>query len=170
MTAHLVPRTRLAGSLGALTVALGVTFAAAGLGAIASADAPGFYARLSRPEWAPPAGWFGPVWSVLYTLMAVAAWLVWRAAGWHGARTAIALYGLQLAVNALWSWIFFQWQAGAAAFAGALLLALLVLAAMAAFWRIRRLAALLLLPYLAWVVFATVLTFSIWRRNPGLLG
>src|SRR5690242_17452120 len=84
-----------------------VTFAAAALGAFASADAGVFYAELARPSRAPPAAVFGPVWSVLYALMAVAAWRVWRNRGFVGARVALVLFIVQLAANALWSWLFF---------------------------------------------------------------
>lgn len=146
---------------------LGVVFLAGSVGAIASVDAAAFYARLHQPGWAPPASVFGPVWSVLYALMGVAAWLAWREP--TASRRALGLFAAQLAVNALWSWLFFAWHQGALAFLDVLLLLVLIAATMAAFWRIRRLAALLLLPYLLWVGFASVLTLAIWRGNPGLL-
>lgn len=154
----------------ALLVALAVTFLAAAAGGLASVDAAAFYSQLARPDWAPPGWLFGPVWSVLYVLMAVAAWLVWRAAGLARARTPLALFVAQLAANALWSWLFFAWRLGALAFAEVLVLWALVAATIAAFWRVRSLAALLLVPYLAWVTFAAALTYSVWRRNPQLLG
>lgn len=147
-----------------------VTFAAALIGGIASANAPQFYGALEVPSWAPPAAAFGPVWTVLYALMAIAAWLVWRAYGWRGARTALTLFLLQLAANALWSWLFFAWRRGALAFIEVLILWLLVAATLIAFWRLSKLAGALLVPYLAWVGFAAVLTFAIWQRNPSLLG
>ena len=154
----------------ALLVALAVTLCAAAVGAVASVDAAAFYSQLVRPGWAPPGWLFGPVWSVLYTLMAVAVWLVWRTVGFPQAGPAVQLFAAQLLVNALWSWLFFAWRQGAAAFVEVVVLWVLVAATVAAFWRVRRLAALLMLPYLAWVGFAAVLTFAIWRRNPGLLG
>jgi benzodiazapine receptor len=154
----------------ALLAFLALTAVAAALGGWASVDAARFYAALDRPSWAPPAWLFGPAWTLLYTLMAVAAWLVWRAPGRDGAAGALWLYGVQLAVNALWSWLFFAWQLGFWAFFGAVALWLLVGATAAAFWPHRRLAAALLLPYLGWVTFATALTWSVWRRNPALLG
>jgi benzodiazapine receptor len=154
----------------ALLVCAAVTFLAAALGGLASVSAASFYAQLARPAWAPPAWLFGPVWSLLYLLMALAAWLVWRRAGLAGARLALGLYVTQLAANALWSWLFFAWRQGAAASVEVLLLWALVLATTLAFWRISRVAAWLLVPYLAWVSFAAVLTFAIWRRNPQLLG
>jgi len=145
-------------------------FAAAAVGAIASASAPEFYQALARPGWAPPGWLFGPVWTTLYLLMAIAAWLVWRERGWRGSALALNAFLIQLTANALWSWLFFQWRLGAAAFAEVLVLWLLIVATIIAFWRVRPLAALLLLPYLAWVSFASALTYSVWQRNPALLG
>jgi benzodiazapine receptor len=143
--------------------------AAGAIGAIASADAPRFYGSLTQPTWAPPSQVFGPVWTCLYLLMAVAAWLVWRERGWARARGALGLFVLQLALNALWSWLFFGWRLGGLAFADILVLVALIVATLAAFARIRRLAAWLLVPYLAWVIFAAALNFSAWQRNPQLL-
>lgn len=142
-------------------------FAAAAVGAVASVDAPSFYAQLTKPSWAPPAWLFGPVWSALYALMGVAAWLVWRSPGPRG--VALGLFGAQLAANALWSWLFFAWHRGALAAVEVVVLLALIVATIVAFWRSSRLAALLLLPYLLWVSFASVLTWSVWRANPGLL-
>lgn len=144
-----------------------VAFAAAAVGAVASVDAASFYAQLSKPSWAPPAWLFGPVWSVLYALMGVAAWLVWRSPGSKGA--ALGLFGAQLAANALWSWLFFAWHQGAMAAVEVLVLLALIVATVAAFWRTSRLAGLLLVPYLLWVGFASMLTWAVWRANPGLL-
>jgi tryptophan-rich sensory protein len=149
---------------------LALCYAAAAVGAIASVNAPAFYGELVQPSWAPPAWLFGPVWTTLYTLMAVAAWLVWRAAPSFATRLALGLFLVQLAVNALWSWLFFAWQMGGWAFAEVLLLWALIAATIVAFWRHSRLAALLLVPYLGWVSFATALNFWLWRANPGLLG
>ncbi|RYF35822.1 MAG: tryptophan-rich sensory protein [Comamonadaceae bacterium] len=147
---------------------LAVAYAAAALGALASAQAGPFYLQLARPAWAPPPGVFGPVWTVLYGSMGVAAWWVWRSAG-EGRRVALALFVAQLAVNTLWSWLFFHSRLGGWAFADILLLDVLVVATLAAFWRVRRGAGLLLAPYLAWIAFATALTWAVWRANPGLL-
>lgn len=148
---------------------LGLSFAAAALGAVASVDAGAFYAQLVRPGWAPPAAAFGPVWSVLYTLMAVAAWGVWRERGARLRSAALALFLVQLDANALWSWLFFAWHQGAFAFADVLVLLALIAATTAVFWRVRRWAAVLMLPYLAWVCLASALTWSVWRHNPQLL-
>ncbi len=95
-----------------LTGWVATSFAAGGIGAIASLDASAFYAQILRPTWAPPAWLFGPVWSVLYLLIGVAAWLVWRKHGFRGASTALWLFGIQLIANALWSWLFFVWHSG----------------------------------------------------------
>lgn len=147
---------------------LALTALAAYAGAVATTHAPSFYGSLDRPAWAPPSGIFGPVWTVLYIMMALAAWLVWRARGLAGNR-ALALFVVQLGLNALWSWLFFRWRAGALAFAEILILWAAIAATILEFRRVREAAAALLLPYLAWVTFAAALTWSVWRRNPGLL-
>jgi tryptophan-rich sensory protein len=148
---------------------LALVAAAGGLGALASAEAGQFYTTLDRPPWAPPAGVFGPVWTALYLAMGVSAWLVWRERSWARARHALGLFVLQLAANALWSWLFFGWKLGAWAFADILLLIVLVVGTIVLFARIRRAAAWLLAPYLAWIAFAAALNFSVWQRNPALL-
>lgn len=147
-----------------------VTFAAGSIGAIASARASTFYGQLLQPSWAPPAWLFGPVWSVLYACMALAAWLVWRERGLRGAAIALSLYIAQLVANALWTWLFFVLHLGALAMAEIVVLWLLIAATIVSFWAIHRLAALLLLPYLVWVGFASALTWSLWRANPAVLG
>ncbi|RPH67113.1 MAG: tryptophan-rich sensory protein [Burkholderiales bacterium] len=157
---------RLAGLVGWLVL----SFVAAGVGAIASADAGDFYRQLVRPGWAPPGWLFAPVWSLLYLLIGVAAWLVWSARGFRGARAAMSLFLVQLVANALWTWLFFAWRLGALAFAEILVLWALIVATMVAFWRVRPLAGVLLLPYLGWVTFASALTLATWRLNPGPLG
>ena len=146
------------------------TFVTGGIGAIASVRAAAFYGELSQPSWAPPAWLFGPVGSVLYVLMGIAAWLVWREHGFRGASTALKLFVVQLFANALWTWIFFVWHQGALSLAEIVVLWLLIAGTLVAFWRLHRLAALLLVPYLAWVSFATALTASLWRLNPAALG
>ena len=149
---------------------LAVSFVAAAVGSAASIRAGRFYAQLVRPEWAPPPEVFGPVWTVLYALMGIAAWLVWRVGGFRAARTALTLFLVQLAVNALWSWLFFGWQLGSAAFADIVLLWVLIIATLVAFWRVRPLAGVLLIPYLLWVSFASALNYSVWQLNPQVLG
>jgi tryptophan-rich sensory protein len=142
---------------------------AGAIGAVASIDAKEFYATLDQPAWAPPSAVFGPVWTLLYISMALAAWLVWRERGFARARGALGLFIAQLALNALWSWLFFAWHRGAFAFVDIVALLLLILATIVSFAKIRRLAAWLLAPYLAWVSFATLLNYSVWQRNPLVL-
>ncbi len=149
---------------------LALAFATAAIGSIASLNADSFYADLTRPHWAPPASLFGPVWTVLYATMGIAAWLVWRVGGFQPARWALTLFIVQLAVNALWSWLFFGWHLGGAAFVDILLLWCLIVSTLIAFWRIRPLAGILLVPYLLWVTFAAALNFSVWQLNPQALG
>ncbi len=147
-----------------------LTFAAAAVGAAASVQAQSFYGQLVQPSWAPPSSVFGPVWTVLYALMAIAAWLVWRSGGFRMHRTALTLFLVQLVLNALWSWLFFAWHRGFWAFLDIVVLWALIAATAIAFWRVRTLAAALLIPYLLWVSFAAALNFSVWRLNPQLLG
>jgi translocator protein len=146
-----------------------VVAAVGALGAFASQDAAGFYAQLMKPAWAPPAALFGPVWSFLYLLMGVAAWLIWRMYGFSTGRMPLTLFLMQLGLNALWSWLFFAWHLGAWALADVVALWLLILATTIAFWRLRPLAGALLIPYLLWVSFAAALNFVVWRLNPQLL-
>jgi tryptophan-rich sensory protein len=147
-----------------------VSFVAAFIGGAASIQAGPFYSQLVRPDWAPPASIFGPVWTVLYVLMGIAAWLVWRVGGFRPAQSALTLFLAQLAFNALWSWLFFGWHRGALSLADILLLWALIVATVIAFWRIKPLAGVLLLPYLVWVSFASALNYSIWQLNPQVLG
>jgi translocator protein len=164
-----IKRTR---GLASLLVCLALTFTAAALGGTASAQSGHFYAQLTRPSWAPPGAVFGPVWTVLYVMIAFAAWFAWRERGRLGARqarTVAILFAVQLAANALWTWLFFAWRLGAWSFVEILALWGLILATIVAFWRIRPLAGALLLPYLAWVTFAAALNLAIWRLNPHLL-
>jgi len=146
------------------------SFVTGGIGSVASINAADFYGQLTQPSWAPPAWLFGPVWSVLFALMGVSAWLVWRKHGFRGARAALTLYAAQLVANALWTWLFFGWRQGGLALAEIALLWLLILGTILAFWRLHRLAALMLVPYLAWVSFAAALNFALWRLNPAALG
>lgn len=147
-----------------------VSFIAAVIGGAASTQAGPFYTELVRPEWAPPPSIFGPVWTVLYILMGIAAWLVWRVGGFRAAQFALTLFLVQLALNALWTWLFFGFHLGALAFAEILLLWVLIVATLIAFWRIRPLAGALLVPYLLWVSFASALNYSVWQLNPQVLG
>lgn len=160
----------------ALTQILGLagwllaSFVTGAIGALASVNAAGFYGQLVTPAWAPPAWLFGPVWSVLFILMGVSAWLVWREHGFRGAGAALKLYTAQLVANALWSWLFFAWHLGAIAFAEIVVLWVLIAATIVMFWRLHRLAAILLVPYLLWASFAAALNFALWQLNPAVLG
>jgi tryptophan-rich sensory protein len=119
---------------------------------------------------APPPSIFGPVWTVLYALMGVSAWLVWQVGGFRAAKSTLILFLVQLALNALWSWLFFAWHLGAFAFIDILALWVSIVATLIAFWRIKSLAGALLLPYLLWVSFASALNYSVWQLNPQVLG
>lgn len=165
-SSRLPPSKQALGLAGWLVLA----FIAAAIGAAASVNAGTFYAQLELPGWAPPASVFGPVWTLLYAMMAVAAWLVWRIDGFAAARVALTLFIIQLALNALWSWLFFGWQLGAAAFLDILLLGGFIVATVVTFWQVRALAGALLLPYLLWVSFAAALNYTIWQLNPQILG
>ena len=147
-----------------------LSFAASAIGAIASFQAQSFYGQLVQPAWAPPPAVFGPVWTLLYTLMAIAAWRVWRIGGFRSHRLALSIFLVQLVFNAVWSWLFFAWHLGALAFADIVLLWVLIVATLLSFWRIRPLAGALLVPYLLWVSFAAALNYSLWQLNPQILG
>jgi benzodiazapine receptor len=149
---------------------LAVVFIAAAIGAAASIYAGSFYTQLVRPDWAPPQSVFGPMWTILYILMGIAAWLVWLRGGFHTAKTALVLFLVQLGFNALWTWLFFGWQLGALAFVDIIVLWGLIIATIISFWRIRPVAGALLVPYLLWVSFASALNYSIWQLNPQILG
>jgi benzodiazapine receptor len=146
-----------------------VSFAASAVGAVASIQARSFYSQLVQPGWAPPPGNFGPVWTVLYALMGIAAWLVWRSGGFAPNRQALILFLLQLAFNALWSWLFFTWNLGVLALADIAVLWILIVATLVSFWRVRPIAGALLIPYLLWVSFASILNYSLWQLNPQVL-
>lgn len=124
-----------------------------------------WYEGLVKPSFTPPGWIFGPVWSALYLMMAVAAWLVWRRQGFAKASGALGLFGVQLALNVAWSGLFFAMQSPGAAMVDIVLLWLAILATLVAFARHSATAAWLLVPYLAWVSFAAVLNFALWRLN-----
>jgi benzodiazapine receptor len=137
--------------------------AAASLGGIFG---PGeWYGTLNKPSWNPPGWIFGPVWSALYTMMAVAAWLVWQRGGFAARRGQLLVFLAQLALNALWTPLFFGLHLPGVAFAEIILLWLTIAWTIAAFWPVHRAAAALLVPYLAWVSFAAVLNGALWRLN-----
>ncbi len=138
-------------------------FAAAGTAVFVSTE--GWYAALHKPSWNPPAWLFGPAWTLLYITMAVAAWLVWREGGWKVQGRALGLFLLQWLLNALWTPLFFGLHLPGLAFAEIILLWLAIAATLVSFWRVRQVAGILLVPYLAWVSFAAALNFTIWRLN-----
>lgn len=145
-------------------VALCLGVAAIG-GYATSTSVGGWYQTLAKPAFTPPDGVFAPVWAVLYLMMAVAGWRVWRAEGFAGRGTALALFGVQLALNLLWPILFFARQQIGLALLDIVLLWAAIAATAAAFWRIDRLPGMLLLPYLAWVTYAAALNAAIWEMN-----
>ena len=149
-----------------LIVLVVVCFAAAGIGgAVTTPKIDHWYAMLVKPSWNPPNWVFGPVWSILYLSMAIAAWLVWREQGLAGAATPLTLFGVQLVLNVLWSYLFFGLESPGMALVEVLLLWLAIAATMVAFWLRSTLAGLLFVPYLAWVSLASILNVAIWRLN-----
>jgi translocator protein len=150
-------------SLGAF-VALCLLISAIG-GAVTAQSVPTWYQALDKPAFNPPDWVFAPVWTLLYCMIAVAGWRVWRARGLAGARAAMATYALQLALNLGWSLIFFGGRMIGAALAEIALLLAAACANAVLFWRVDRVAGWLLAPYAAWVAFATVLNAALWRLN-----
>ena len=148
----------------ALAAFVVLCLAAGGLGGWATAQPViDWYPTLVRPSWNPPAWVFAPVWTTLYVMMAVAAWLVWR--NGPSAKSALQLFIVQLALNVAWSFIFFGAHNPGLAFAEIILLLAAILATTRAFFRHATPAGLLMLPYIAWVSFASVLNFTVWRLN-----
>jgi benzodiazapine receptor len=138
-------------------------FAAASPGAVFM---PGeWFAALKKPSWNPPGWVFGPVWTALYAMMAAAAWLVWQRGGWKEQRKPLLIFLAQLALNAVWTPLFFGLHRPGVAFAEIVLLWLAIVATLVAFRPVNRTAAWLLVPYLAWVSFAAVLNGTLWRLN-----
>lgn len=139
-------------------------FAVAAFGAMFSPGS-SWYAQLQKPSWNPPGWVFGPVWTMLYTMMGTAAWLVWKPEGFAGARLALTLFLVHLIFNGAWSWIFFGLHRADLAFYEITVLWLLIIVTLSAFWNKNATAGALLIPYLAWVSFASILNFAIWRLN-----
>ncbi|ACV25539.1 TspO and MBR like protein [Kangiella koreensis DSM 16069] len=152
-----------------------VVFITATIGAIASVDAGEFYSQLEKPSWAPPGWLFGPVWTVLYAFMGIAAWLVWRErynlnASLKRVHAGLTVFLMQLVLNALWSWLFFSWHLGGWAFVDIVVLWIFIGFTVVGFLGVNKLAALLIAPYLLWVLFAAILNYAVWKMNPALLG
>ncbi len=147
-------------------VCVAICLGAGGLGAAATnPEIDGWYQTLAKPSWNPPAYIFGPVWTCLFVLMATAAWIIWQSQGFRNAATPLTLFACQLALNVAWSWIFFGLHQPGWACVEIVILWLAILATAVTFFRHSQLAAALLLPYLAWVSFATILNFTIWSLN-----
>lgn len=125
-----------------------------------------WYERLKKPSWRPPNKAFAPVWTVLYLMIAVSGWLVWREAGFSGAALPLAAYAVQLALNAAWTPLFFGLRRPDLGLIDIVLLWLAIVVTILLFFPVHIAAALLLVPYLAWVSFAMALNFAVWRLNP----
>lgn len=149
----------------ALVVCILVCFAAAAIGGIWTSRSVGtWYKEIEKPSWNPPSWIFGPVWTVLYLMMGIALWLVWRE---KASALPLGLFAVQLVLNAAWSGLFFGLRLPGPAFAEIVLLWLAIVGTVVAFRPIAPAAAYLLLPYLGWVSFAAVLNFTVWRLNAG---
>ncbi len=122
-----------------------------------------WYETLAKPPWTPPGWVFGPIWTILYPLIAISGWTIWREGR---SRVAVLLFLLQLALNAAWPWLFFGQRRPDWAFVDVVVLLVVLVATVVVFYRLRRRAAFLLLPYLAWVLFAAALNLAVWRLNP----
>ncbi len=153
-------------SLIGLGIWIGICFGAAFIGSVfTNPSVPTWYASLAKPSWTPPDFVFGLVWSALFLMMALPAWLVWRQGGLTAASIPIALFTLQLGLNVAWSILFFGLHMPGLAFGEIVVLWFAILATTIAFWRSTSIAGYLLLPYLIWVAFATGLNFALWRMN-----
>jgi len=124
-----------------------------------------WYTQLRRPEWTPPNWIFGPLWSTLYLMMAISAWLVWRGSDSPASKFALTLFAIQLVLNTLWSIVFLGLHKVGPAFGEILLLWMMIIATAVAFLPLSLLAAWLLIPYIVWVAFASYLNFRIWQMN-----
>ncbi len=150
----------------ALAGFLVASVAAAAIGGAATATSVGtWYRALNKPTWNPPDWIFGPVWTLLYVLMAIAAWRVWRGSDVASGRRTLVWFGGQLALNALWSILFFGLRQPGWAFAEVLVFWVLLCALLRRFWRADRFAGVLWFPYVAWVSFAAVLNGTVWWLN-----
>lgn len=137
-----------------------------GAGLVGSRFMPGeWYASLVKPDWNPPSYVFGPVWTTLYILMGISAWLVWRKVGFSGATSVLVLFLVQLVLNSLWSYLFFGIHQPGLALIEIVILWSVILVITIGFWRISVTAGIMLLPYLCWVGFASVLNLQLWRLN-----
>ena len=149
-----------------LILFLVVCLGAGGLGAWATTpEIDGWYRTIAKPAWNPPDRVFGPVWTSLYLMMAIAGWLVWKRDGFRNAAVPLTLFGVQLVFNVGWSWIFFGLHQPGWAFAEMVVLWATIAATTILFFRRSKPAGWLFVPYLAWVTFAAALNFALWRLN-----
>ncbi|MDI9637432.1 TspO/MBR family protein [Kamptonema cortianum] len=149
-----------------LIVCVLLCLSAGSLGSIATmASVQSWYPSLNKPDWTPPAAWFGPVWTILYILMGIALWLIWESDSGPARTQAIWIFGVQLILNSIWSFLFFGLKSPLFGLVGIILLDVAVLLTIWKFMQIRVPAGLLLIPYLAWILFASVLNFSIFQMN-----
>lgn len=152
----------LLGLLFFMTVCFGVSIAG---GMITASSLGDWYAALNKPTFNPPNWVFGPVWTILYALMAIASWRIWRIAGLRGAKIPLFIFGLQLALNLAWSMFFFGMRSINLALADIVLLLIAIITTASLFFRKDLIGGLLFIPYIAWVAFATVLNTAIWLLN-----
>jgi len=149
-----------------LAVSVGICLGAAGIGSVLTRPSIAtWYATLRKPPWTPPNWVFGPVWTVLYLSMAVAAWWVWHQVGFSHGKVPLTLFAVQLAFNVAWSGIFFGLRFPGGAFLEVVFLWLFILWTAIAFWPVSRTASWLMVPYLTWVTYAGALNAAIWRMN-----
>lgn len=150
----------------ALIFFIAICLSAGGIGAIATTpEIDQWYVTIEKPKWNPPAYVFGPVWTTLFVMMAIAAWLVWKPDGFKSVKTPLTLFAVQLALNVAWSWVFFHFHQLGWAFAEIVILWLAILATTISFFKCQAIAGWLMVPYLAWVSFASVLNYAIWQLN-----
>jgi tryptophan-rich sensory protein len=150
----------------ALALFIALCFSAAFIGSLfTSASVDGWYRTLLKPAWTPPNWIFGPMWTLLYLAMAIAAWLVWQHRAFFKVSAALSLFAVQLVLNAAWSAVFFGLQNPGLAFVNIVLLWGVILVTMINFWRITTASGWLFVPYILWVSFAAALNFAIWRMN-----
>jgi tryptophan-rich sensory protein len=146
-----------------LLIFLGFSAIAGAIGAMAPSSAG--YVQLKQPFFAPPGWLFGPVWTLLYILMAIAAWLVWLKRKEAKVTLALALNGVQLVLNAFWTLLFFSWQLRFLAVVEIVVLLITIIITAILFYRVKKLSGWLMAPYIAWVSFATVLCSAVWWLN-----
>ena len=150
-----------------LIIAIAIPVAVGAIsGLFTTAEIPGWYQTINKPSWNPPSWIFGPVWTTLYILMGISLFLIWKSdANEHVKKTAISLFAIQLIFNFFWSFIFFKQHQIGWAFAEIIVMWIFILLTIFAFAPINKVAAWLLVPYISWVSFASILNYTIWRLN-----